>query len=338
MRILISTGIYPPKTSGPAQYAKNMEVFWSKMGHTVRVSTYGIENLLPVGLRHIYYFFKVLPKVFLSDFVFILDTFSVGFPTVVVCKILGRKSVIRTGGDFLWESYLERTGDMVYLKDFYNSSFDKFSLKEKLIFKIIRWTINNVDLLVFSTDWQRQIFAKPYNLDLEKTKIIENHYEKIDMDDIYIQEGFLKIFVGGVRKLKWKNLDLLKRVFQNKRVSDTGAILDLENMNYGDFLKKIAKSYAVILVSLGDISPHMIIDAISLNKPFIVTKENGLMDRIGDIAIAVDPKNEEEIISKIIWLLDDDNYKNQVEKIKNFSFVHTWEDIAKEYVEIFNKM
>lgn len=336
MKILISTGIYPPKTSGPAQYAQNMMLFWSKMGHKVLVSTYGLENLLPTGIRHFYYFLRVFPKVMVSDRIFILDTFSVGFPTVLACKILGKKSIIRTGGDFLWEGYVERTGDMVLLRDFYVTSLKNLNFKERVIFSLTKWTIKNTSLLVFSTDWQRKIFAEPYSLDMEKTLVVENHFEKINIGEGESQNSFLKVFVGGVRKLKWKNTDLLKRVFQNKRVSNSGAVLDMENMERGSFLNKILNSYAVILVSFGDISPHMIIDAMSLNKPFIITKENGLMDRIAPVAIIVDPQNEEDIADKVLWLLNEDNYKSQVEKIKNFSFVRTWEDIANEYLEIFN--
>ncbi len=338
MRILISTGIYPPKVSGPAQYAHNMAVFWSKMGHKVQICTYGLENILPTGIRHFYYFLRVFPKVLFAERVFILDTFSVGFPTVLACKILGKKSVIRTGGDFLWEGYVERTGDQVLLREFYSTKFKNLNSKERVIFRITKWTLNNVSLLVFSTDWQRKIFAEPYDLDFKNTAVVENHFEKINMGEGEVQNSFLKVFVGSVRKLKWKNIDLLKKVFQNKRVSNSGAVLDMENMERDSFLKKILNSYAVILVSLGDVSPHMIIDAMSLNKPFIVTKENGLMDRIKDVAITVDPKNEEEIEDKVLWLLNEDNYMNQVEKIKNFSFVRTWEDIAKEYIEIFSKI
>lgn len=338
MKILISTGIYPPKTSGPAQYAQNMMLYWSKMGHKVIVSTYGVENLLPTGIRHFYYFLRVFPKVMVSDRVFILDTFSVGFPTVLACKILGKKCVIRTGGDFLWEGYVERTGDEVLLRDFYQTKLNNLNFKERVIFSLTKWTIKNTSLLVFSTEWQRKIFAEPYKLDLNKTIVVENHFNKINIGEGEFQNSFLKVFVGGVRKLKWKNTDLLKKVFQSKRVSNSGAVLDMENMERDSFLQKILNSYAVILVSLGDISPHMIIDAMSLNKPFIITKENGLMDRIASVAITVDPNNEEDIADKVLWLLNEDNYKSQVEKIKNFSFVRTWEDIASEYMKIFEKI
>lgn len=341
MRILISTGIFPPKTSGPAQYAQNMSHFWSKMGHSVDVATYGIESMLPVGIRHIYYFMRVFPKVLRSDMVFILDTFSVGFPTVLACKLLRKKSVIRTGGDFLWESFVERTEDLVLLKDFYVKKIDQLSLKEKTIFSLTKWTINNVDLLVFSTDWQRKIFLDPYSIDINKTLVVENHYEKISNNGTGIKNfdfGLPKNFVASSRPLKWKNINMLKKVFEDADLLSSGAVLDTEMMSHENFLNKISNSFAVILVSLGDISPHMILDAISLNKPFIVTEENGLMNRINDIAITVDPKDEKDIKEKIIWLLNENNYKSQIEKISRFSFIRTWEDIANEYIEIFKKI
>lgn len=337
MRILICTGIYPPKTSGPAQYAYNMENLWRKSGHKVWVRTYGLENKLPTGIRHFYYFLRILPLVIFSDFVFILDTYSTGFPAVLASKIFGKKSIIRTGGDFLWEGYVERTGDTVYLKDFYKNSKEKFNLKEKIIFSVTKWTLNNVKLLIFSTDWQRQIFVDPYGLNLEKTLVVENHYEKGSLysEDIKPKN---KNFVAGARPLKWKNLELLRNIFSDNDVVSSGAKLDEKGEVHEKFLEKIRDSYAVILVSLGDISPHMIIDALSLGKPFILTKENGILNRVGDYALLVDPKNSEEIKEKILWLMDDNNYNEQVEKVKSFSFVRTWEEIASEYLEIFKKM
>jgi hypothetical protein len=276
-----------------------------------------------------------------SDIVFILDTFSVGFPTVLACKLLGKKSLIRTGGDFLWESFVERTGDLVLLKDFYIKNIGKLSLKEKTIFSLTKWTINNVDLLVFSTDWQRNVFLDPYKIDINKTLVVENHYERISDIGAGIKNfdfGLPKNFVASSRPLKWKNISMLKKVFNDNDLQNAGAVLDTEMMSHENFLNKISNSFAVILVSLGDISPHMILDAISLNKPFIVTEENGLMNRISDIAITVDPKDEQDIKEKIKWLLNENNYKSQVEKISKFSFVRTWEEIAKEYVEIFKKV
>ncbi|KND46688.1 MAG: hypothetical protein AB201_03590 [Parcubacteria bacterium C7867-006] len=338
MKILIATGIYPPHTSGPAQYAEKMYELWSEMGNKVWVKTYTIENNLPTGIRHIYYFLKILPKVISSDAVFALDTFSTGFPAVLASKIFGKKSIIRTGGDFLWEGYVERTGDMVLLKEFYSTSTKKFSVKEKIIFSLIKWTLNNVSVLIFSTEWQRDIFLNPYKLDIKKTRILENHFERLDLQrELNDNNHKIKNFIAGTRPLKWKNIDFLRNIFKDNDLVSRGGVIDLATAPHKQFLEKMSKAYAVILVSLGDISPHMIIDALSLNKPFIVTKENGIMNRIGEYALTVDPKNENDIKEKILWLLDENNYRNQVEKIKNFSFSHTWKDMAVEYINIFKE-
>lgn len=335
MKILIATGIYPPQTSGPAQYAYEMNNRWQKAGHSVRVVTYGFEKYIPTGLRHLYFFVKILPSVLWADRIFTLDTFSVGLPSVLASKVFGKKCIIRTGGDFLWEGYVERTGDKVLLRDFYLSKNVNLNIKEKIIFSLSKWTLRNAYILVFSTDWQKNIFLKPYNLENLNTLVIENHYEKVDVS---VEKNILnKNFISATRPLVWKNIDFLKSVFVLPEVFSSGAILDEERLSHEEFLEKIKKSYAVILVSLGDISPHMILDAISCCTPFIVTEENGLMNRVADIAITVNPKNLKDIKEKILWLSNDDNYKFQLEKIKNFSFVRTWDDVAKDYLNIFEK-
>jgi hypothetical protein len=63
-----------------------------------------------------------------------------------------------------------------------------------------------------------------------------------------------------------------------------------------------------------------------------------LYDRIKDIALFVNPQDQSDVYNKVLWLLDPENYKNQVQKIKQFTFVHDWDEIAKEYMEICNNI
>ena len=184
-----------------------------------------------------------------------------------------------------------------------------------------KWTLHHTDALIFSTKWQRDIWYRPYNLEKIKLFFVENYYG-------LKEESFKpkdKEFIASTRPLVWKNLDVLKEV---------GVKIHLENSPYKEFMDKLAHAYAVILVSLGDISPNLILDAIRYNKPFIITEENGLMDRIRDIAIIVNPKNPSDIKNKVLWLCEKDNYNNQVKKIKNFNFLHTWKEIADEIIDI----
>jgi len=331
LKILIATGIYPPALGGPAEYAKNIEESWREIDHEVMIKTYTkVERTLPIFLRHIYFLFKSAYYFLKADFVLVLDTFSVALPIAVLSFIFRKPFIIRTGGDFLWESYVERTGKKVLFKNFYQIEQDPFSLKEKIIFKLTKWILDQAKVLVFSTDWQRQIWTQPYGLDLSKTKIVENFYgSKINNSD-----GTKQIFIGTTRPLVWKNTDILRRVFDRTEVAGLGFGLDMTVYKHDIFLHKIAESYAVILVSLGDISPNMILEAVRAGKPFICTRECGLYDKLKDIGLWVDPLNEEDIVEKVKWLTDPINYKTQQMKVREFSFTHTYKQIAEELLNL----
>jgi glycosyltransferase involved in cell wall biosynthesis len=333
MKILLCTGIYPPQIGGPAQYAKRLKDEFDAQGHSVKILTYIFERKLPTLIRHKLFFLRTLFSLKGVDLIIALDTFSVGWPAVCVAKIFNKKIIIRTGGDFLWESYVERTGEEVFFRDFYDKSNKKFNLKEKIIFYITKFTIHNVSALVFSTHWQRDIFTKAYKLNPNKNYIIENFYgSKFEAKEVNNN-----VYIGGVRPLKWKNLSKLKEAFEIAKKEKPEISLDLENAPYEEFLRKIESSYAVILVSFGDISPNMILDAIRYNKPFILSRENGLYDKLKDIGIFVDPNNVKDIAEKILYLSDKKIYDEYVNKIKNFNFVHTYKQIAEEFIAVYKK-
>lgn len=354
MKILIATGIYPPDVGGPAQYAKNLAETWRKGGEEVRVKFFRFERKLPTGLRHVFYFFKIFPAVFWCDFVLALDTWSVALPGVLAAKLFSKKFIIRTGGDFLWESYVERTGKLVLLRNFYPHTFTEnyahkgvgvyqkskpnFNFKERFIFRLTRFVLENADKIIFSTDWQRKIFIEAYGIKPEKTAIVENFYGKKESDLAYEE----KVFMASTRPLRWKNTQRLKEAFVSaqKQLGNEGRglKLDLGLAPYEEFIKGVANCYAFVLVSLGDISPNMIMDAIRYNRPFIVTRETGIYDRIKDIAIFVDPENTEDIAKKIVWLSRPENYEKQKEKVRDFSFVHSWEEITAEIMGIAKKI
>lgn len=330
LSILITTGIYPPEIGGPAQYAQNLKEVWVSQGHHVSVKVFSKFNRFKTGVRHLLFFFHVLPAVAQADVVYTLDTFSAALPTPCACLLVRKKIILRTGGDFLWEQYVERTKEKVLLKDFYRLCKEKFSLKEKITFSIIQCILQHVSCIIWTTSWQRDIFMEPYVLHAQRHVVIENYYgervESVNPKD--------KNFIGASRSLVWKNIDMLHGVFTSDAVKQHGGILDLEQVGHERFLQKIKESYAVIIVSLGDISPNTILDAILCGKPFIVTRETGLYDRIKDIALFVDPLNEKSIEEKVLWLLQPDNYQLQSRKVRQFSFTHTWYDIASEYLTV----
>ena len=339
MKILIASGIYPPDIGGPAQYARNLYETWKEAGHDVKVAAYRWERAFPPLVRHVLYFLKIIRKGWNTDLVLILDTWSAAVPAMYACRLMRKRYLIRTGGDFLWESYVERTGDLVLLKDFYPSRMGKLSRKERLIFKLGGDAIRTAGSVIFSTDWQKEIFTKAYGLDLTKNVIVENYCGARESS----VEPENRMFVAGTRPLKWKNIEFLKECFVEaedaiRKLGLPPIELDCGKAVYDSFVEKIRRSYAVILVSLGDISPNMILDAVKAGTPFILTKENGIVHRIKDAALFVDPQNKKDIVERIVWLADPKNRVAQAEKVRALTFTHSWSEIADEIVKIFTRI
>ena len=371
MKILIATGIYPPDIGGPAQIARGVEQALIRAGHRVKVLAFRFERKLPTVIRHVYYFLRVLFSLRGADFVFSPDTFSAALPALFAAKLAGKRFIVRTGGDFLWESYVERTGDLVLLRNFYKKMATppsssplkrgggrggvRLNLKERIIFRLLRFLLRHTDAVIFSTAWQRDIFRAPYKLDLSRCFVVENFYgpkvpqiqhtDKLDPE--YQSKArygagnvgvFKKVFVGGVRDLKWKNMPRLKEAFDAVQEKGIPVALNWETGSRGKFLLDIESAYAVIIASLGDISPNTILEAIAFDKPFILTRECGFYEKLKGIGVWVDPEDVNDIAAKIGWLADEENYRAQKKKVQAFNFTHSYEEVAEELITIYRNI
>jgi glycosyltransferase involved in cell wall biosynthesis len=334
MKILICTGIYPPDIGGPAEYAKNLADEFRSRGDSVAVLSYGKEKNMPAGIRHIFYFFRILPDMISADFIIALDTFSVGFPSVFAAKVLNRKIAVRVAGDFLWENYIEEGGEEMSMKDFYVKK-PVLSLKQRTIRWLSRYVFDNCSALVFSTDWQKKIISENYGLKNKNLSVVENFYgEKIKSF-----EPKEKNYVFAVRPVRLKNLERLKIAFARAQKMDPGIKLEIiGKISHAELMEKIRSCYAVILPSLSDVSPNFILDAIRADKPFISTKETGFYDKLKDIGVFIDPLDPKDIMDKILFLADDKNYNRHKNKIADFKFTHSWRQIAGELLDIYKNL
>jgi len=336
MNIVIAANIFPPEIGGPAQYAANIHREFKALGNKSTVVTYGILKKFPTGIRHILYFFRLLPHILGADLIISLDQFSVGFPAVCAARLLGKKVFIRIGGDFLWEFYVERTRDLVLLRNFYLDAIGKLNAKERLIFAVTSWTLRHADALVFTTVWQKDIFLEPYHLQSKKILVIENYYGKRQEEPSFSVSK--KEFIGAVRDLKWKNKERLMKAFERVKNLIPLATLNLEPAPYAEFVKRMEEAYAVALVSLGDVSPNMILDALRLGKPFILTRETGLYEKLKDVGLFVNPESEEEIANAFMTMARPEMYQEYVRKVRAFSFTHSWKQICEEFLTIANRV
>lgn len=138
-----------------------------------------------------------------------------------------------------------------------------------------------------------------------------------------------KIFITGGRTIKLKQWPKLRQIFRELNLD-----LEILSLPYPQFLEKLESSYAVILISISEVSPNLALDAVRLGKPIILTQETGLRERLGDAVIWVDPRDEEDIKNKILWLMAENNYKIACERAQNFRFAHSWSQIASEFLAL----
>lgn len=330
MKILIATGIYPPEIGGPAHYAQELKRSLEKQGNTVRVATYGIERKLPIGIRHIVYLAHTLFSLFGVECIIALDTLSTGVPAVFAARLTRKKIIVRTGGDFLWESYIGRTGEKIPLPEFY-AAHRSFSPKEKIIFKLTKYLLQNASAVIFSTEWQRDIFKEGYNFDEKRSYIVENFYGKRNERVAPAKKNFL--WAG--RRITLKNVETLKKAFELAQKQNHDIALDLlTNISHDALMEKVKTCYAVVVPSVSDISPNLILEGIMFGKPFILTRHTGFQKRLMGCGIFVDPLNTKELSEKIVYLTDRNHYNEYVERISHLSYTHSYDEIAQELLEI----
>jgi glycosyltransferase involved in cell wall biosynthesis len=330
MKILIATGIYPPRAGGPSYFAQGLKEALQKLGHKVVVRTFTLERYLPTGLRHLVYFLKTVPVYLWADTTIVMDTFSVAVPVALMRKWFGKRMIIRTGGDFLWEQYVQRSKKKVLFPEFY-SGHRYFTKKEQTIFRLTRWALALADHVVFNSDYQRRVWSGPYTLSAEKTSIIENAFNSdIGQPNTPIRKNFICI----TRQIQLKNIEFLREAFAVAKEKNPEIFLDVYfDIPHDMAMKKLAESYCAILVSISDIAPNFALEALSLSKPIILTKETGLTERIGHAALYVDPLSVADIADAIVQMANDTIYDTYKQRIKGFLHKRTYVDIAREFVD-----
>jgi len=330
MQFVITSGLGAKDTGGHSQYAINLSREFIKKGHEVECYCYGnIEKRLPIGIRHLYFFFKILNKIYKSDGILTLDSFSVGFPSLLAAKLFRKRIIARIGGDFLWETYVNETGNKIIFREFYNF-LPSLSFKQNIIFWTTKIFTKYIDYIVYNSEFQREIWQKAYLINSSKTSVIYNHIPTPTIAGIYNNN-----FIWAGRDIPLKNVSILIKAVEEiqKKYPDV-KLETISNLPHEEVLTKIKNCRTAVLPSLSEMSPNFVIEAASYNKPFICTKESGLSELYPQGGIYIDPLNSEEIIEAMKKMLDNDEYTKHVADLKKIYKPHLWEQIAKEYLSL----
>ena len=335
MRILIVTPLVPPESGGPSYYSIALKEALEKKGEEVDLIAFKEVRQYPSGIRHLIFLYKVLWRARKVDALIILDTVSVAIPAVIAGWVLNIKMIVRVGGDFVWERYIERTGEKVLLSEFYlpaGRQAKEHSLTKKE--KMLVWLQRNVvcklaTKIVFNTEWQRNLWEKPYNLSKEKTGVIVNAFKKCERTH-KDGESFLCVW----RPTAFKNTDILETAYAQAREVNPEVRLDVyKDIPREDLYKHMEKARALVIPSLTELSPNMALEALAMGLPVLLTKDCGAYDLLDGSVTWIDPLDSRDIAEKMCELMDPLKYKNEKEKASSFSgYTHTYDDIAQEYL------
>jgi glycosyltransferase involved in cell wall biosynthesis len=334
IKIVIATPALPPEIGGSSFYAEMLSGAFLAEGRDVSVVAYGFLKKLPTGLRHIFYAAKLLPSVLTADFVVALDTFSAAVPTVFVSRLFGKKIIVRVGGDFLWEEYAERTRQPILLSEFYSGKRN-FSPKEKCIFNLTKFSLQKSSAVVFSTDWQKNIFAEAYGLDSAKIFVVENIYPQNEKRTVAPKN---RIILSPSRDIFLKNKIILKKSCDSLKEKFPEIVLDTRISGRAELLSRLIGSYCLIVPSLSEVSPNIVLDAVSLGVPVAVTEDCGLRNRLQNLVVWIDPRKSESVAEGLAELMDEKIYDEYLFRLSKFSFVRSPKIVAEEFISIFEKI
>lgn len=335
MRILIATPLTPSQSGGPAQYAFNLRLSLESFDHTVDTISFVKVSHLPSVLRHIYLFFQAMSHVRESDFIIILDTVSMAVPVLLAALLYRKTAVIRVGGDFLWEQYTERTKEKILLREFYECTRTSFTYKERLILLIQKYFVLRLaNTLVFSSEWLASIWQEPYNL---KTKIvtIENAYLPYPKPPLQEKRSRTVVWIG--RELALKNVDSLDAAIEKLQKKQCAVeYKKFSDLTHAQVLETLKTSGLLVIPSLSEVSPNLVLEALALNVPVILTAECGIYNRLTDAVTWVNPKSVDAIAQSIEYTLTDAGYREACARAASFNLVRTYNEIAKEFLLLAN--
>ena len=350
-KVILVTPHMPPTAGGPSIHAKKLLDHFSTAPNPpsqmkgIQISLFNFEKYkkYPSGIRHLLAFFSIFKKSVGKDTILALDGFTVALPSIFVGKILRKKVIIRVGGDFIYEQFLNLK-QVDFLNFYKNFNLHKkfFSWKLYLKYLVQKFVLQNADEIIFNTSWQRNIFQQHYKLS-PKLYVVENPVEAIESkvyENAKVNDSFLEkvnsqkyIFTSITRDIPYKNLKRLKKVF-----SEMGEnyFLETEQGSRESCLKRISLSRAYICASISDISPNQVQEALSLKIPIIISKYTGITEYIEKQGVAkvVDPFDENDIKNALLEMCDESKYLEYKKNLENFKWPQTWESLFEQYKEI----
>lgn len=340
MRILITTGIYPPSIGGPATYSKILHDELPKHGVGVKILSFDEVRHLPKGISHIFYFLKIIFRARGVDIIFAQDPVSVGLPAFFVAKFLRKRFFLKIVGDYAWEQGMQRFRVTDLLDEFSKKPPSVYSMRVRLLRRIESFVATGAEKIIVPSKYLKKIVAR-WGVPEEKIYVIYNAFEgvtdsggnrpKIQLHGKTIVssgrlvpwKGFSSL-VGMMIELNKKFPDLklciigdgpersmierqIKQLELGRNVYLIGKVSQATNFEY------IRQSKVFVLNTGYEGFSHQILEVMALGTPLVTTSVGGNPEIVenGGNGLLVPYNDKRAFVSAIERMLRDDGFAAQ---------------------------
>ncbi len=324
-----------------------------------------ISNKYPKGIKHFIYFLELLKMAKSTDIIYAQNQTSAGFPSILVSKLLKKRLILKVVGDAAWESYANRVSEFDNIEIFQEKKYDFFT---ELIRKTRSFVAKNADTIITPSQYLKNI-VKGWGVPKQNIQVIYNALEQLPEPHVSKEEIKKKIRVEGDiilsigRLAPWKGFSALIDIFPEllKENPDFKLIivgegeekkkleLQVEKLGLKDNVKLIGKishqdiplyfkAADIFMLNSGyEGLPHVVLEAIQLGVPVVISNKGGNPELIKDSfnGFLIEYNNKEQIKNKLLKLWQDRNLQkrfveNSKEKLKEFN----WENLVNKTIKI----
>ncbi|MHB1330551.1 MAG: glycosyltransferase family 4 protein [Minisyncoccota bacterium] len=352
LSVLIAAGIYPPDPGGPALHAQKQFEWFRSQGLEVRLVVLFHYRKWPMGLRHFFYFLKIVRNIFKCDIVYAHDAIGAGIPALLAARIFRKKFIVRVGGDVAWERKAESGQTNLSMNEWYKEGKNL----NDVYYRLSRWLLWQADKIVVTSQLLSDLYEKYYGVSPEKVVVVVNPVPEI-RENVITSKGDTIVYAS--RLVAYKNLEFVLRVLskifksnkdlkfiimgdgpERKNLEDLSKALGIKesvvfkgSVSQSSVMNETANCLFAIAPALTEFNPNYILQAISFSKPFLVNKENGFSFEVPN-DFTFDPRNEQELEQRILNLIDERGYTKAQELAKNINFKMTWNEVLNANLDL----
>ncbi|MCX6779480.1 MAG: glycosyltransferase family 4 protein [Candidatus Magasanikbacteria bacterium] len=289
MKVLFTSGIFPPDIGGPARMIEQLVTDLSQKKVDVTVLAFNKKKVTPHPFvvcktqSKWVFCYKLWQLACKVDLVYTCDLYTAGFLSWLIGKkLLRKKLIVRFAGDSAWESALNKKQTKDDIVSFQKK---KYSWQVELMKRFRSWVLKSADQVIAVSNFMKEV-AQLIGVETSKIEVIYNSVDFVEKGhsvalDIKKKLGILsgeKIIMTAGRLVPWKGVDGLIKVAVELKKNQT--VLPFKIIVVGDGpdkekLEKLASDLGVkdLIVFVGKIPLEQIFNYYAIADVFILNSQ-----------------------------------------------------------------